>query len=72
MLKNKEERKQMAMTAINTLKNGIENESISLIINAFEFTNDSTFSWLDLDDLFIEWNALCEDANDILNKIYEY
>lgn len=56
----------VAESAIKLLKDGIANSNKSKILEAYAIVEHESFSWDDLDVLFMEWDELTEEANDIL------
>jgi len=66
-MKTKQQRTQIAESAIFLLKDGIANNSKSKIKVAYELIEeDEQFDWDDLDVLYMEWEELVELANDII------
>lgn len=63
-MKTKQQRTQIAESAICVLKDGIANNSKSKIKVAYELIEeDEQFDWDDLDVLYMEWEELVEQAN---------
>lgn len=70
MLKNKTNREEIAKYAIEALNLGIELGSKFRIEKALSIVDDKEFSWVDLDELYLEWVSLLNDADDILLEDY--
>lgn len=56
-----------AESAIRLLRQGIENGSNVMILEAYGQVEHEYFSWDGLDVLFMEWTELVGEGNDILN-----
>ncbi len=65
-MKSQSERATLAGGAIELLKKGIANESKSMILNAYSAIETDTFCWDNLEVMFMEWDELVNEANEIL------
>ena len=57
---------QIAENAIALLRLGIDEESRNKCLVAYDMVEDSDFSWDNLDVLFMEWDDLVDEANNII------
>jgi hypothetical protein len=64
-IRSKQERESIAKSAIKLLSEGLKTSDRNKIDESFRLTSDSTFSWIDLDFMYLEWVDLCDHANDI-------
>lgn len=56
-----------AESALNLLKLGINNANKRMILDAYNLIeDDKSFSWNGLEVIFMEWDKLVSEANDIL------
>lgn len=66
--KNTQQRTSIAESAISLLEDGISSGNKTKIISAYNIIeDDDTFSWDGLEVLFMEWNDLVDEANEILD-----
>lgn len=66
--KNTQQRTSIAESAISLLEDGISSGNKTKIISAYNIIEeDDTFSWDGLGVLFMEWNDLVDEANEILD-----
>ena len=66
--KNTQQRTSIAESAISLLEDGISSGNKTKIISAYNIIEeDDTFSWDGLEVLFMEWNDLVDEANEILD-----
>ncbi|WP_157494127.1 hypothetical protein [Fulvivirga imtechensis] len=65
-MRTKAHRGQVAESAITLLRTGISKVNKHLILGAYEIVEADDFSWDDLDALYLEWEDLVDEANDIL------
>lgn len=56
----------IAESAINLLKQGIANQNKNMILQSYQAIEHESFSWDGLDVLFMEWDELVNESNDIL------
>ena len=65
--KNTQQRTSIAESAISLLEDGISSGNKTKIISAYNIIEeDDTFSWDGLGVLFMEWNDLVDEANEII------
>jgi len=65
--KNTQQRTSIAESAISLLEDGISSGNKTKIISAYNIIeDDDTFSWDGLEVLFMEWNDLVDEANEII------
>jgi len=66
--KNTQQRTSIAESAISLLEDGINSGNKAKIISAYNIIDDDdTFSWDGLEVIFMEWNDLVDEANEILD-----
>lgn len=65
-MNNLKQRKLTAISAIEQLRIGIEREHKPTILEAYDLVEDENFSWNGLDVIFMEWDDLVSEANDII------
>ena len=65
-MKSKKERTGIAESAIDKLKIGIERTHKPTILEAYSMVEDEDFSWNDLDVIFMQWDSLVDEANEIV------
>lgn len=66
-MKTQQERTQLAESAIRLLKDGINSDNKNKILAAYSSLEN--FNWRDLDVIFMEWEELVDEANQILNEM---
>lgn len=65
--KNTQQRTSIAESVISLLEDGISSGNKTKIISAYNIIeDDDTFSWDGLEVLFMEWNDLVDEANEII------
>lgn len=57
---------RIAESAVKLLRDGIHTRNKSKILSAYEAINHDSFDWDGLDVLFMEWDELIDEANEIL------
>lgn len=67
-MKTQQERTQLAESAINLLKDGINSDNKTKILAAYSSLEN--FNWKDLDVIYMEWEELMDEANKILKELY--
>ena len=68
-MKNKQERYLIAHSAVTLLRDGVNSDSKTKILAAYNAIEDETFSWNGLDVIYMEWEELMDEANQILNEM---
>jgi hypothetical protein len=69
-MKNKQERTQLAESALKLLRDGVNSDNKTKILNAYSLIeDDENFDWKDLDVIYMEWEDLVDEANQILNEL---
>ena len=69
-MKNKQERYLIAHSAVTLLRDGVNSDNKTKILAAYDaIENDENFNWDDLDVIYMEWEELVDQGNDILNNL---
>jgi len=66
---NKQDRTMIAESAINLLKDGINSDNKTKILAAYDMVENETFYWDGLDVIYMEWEELIDEANQILKEL---
>jgi hypothetical protein len=56
----------LAASAIDKLREGIKTKHKATIIEAYNMIEIDNFSWEEIDTMYLEWDNLIDDANDII------
>lgn len=66
-MKPQDQRTKQAEAALELLKEGVHQESKTMVLSAINsIDEDKEFTWDDLDLLFSEWDEVIDEALDIL------
>lgn len=66
-MKTLKERTIIAENAINSLRNAIEMGKKQMVLDAYSIVeDDDDFTWDGLDVLFLEWDELADQGNEII------
>jgi hypothetical protein len=57
-----------AESALNLLRDGVTSDNKTKILEAYNIIEAEDFSWDNLEVIFMEWDDLIEEANNILNS----
>jgi hypothetical protein len=69
-MKNKQERYLIAHSAVTLLRDGVNQDNKTKILAAYNaIEEDKSFSWDGLDVIYMEWEELMDEANQILNEM---
>lgn len=63
---NYKNKTQIAESAVKLLRDGIKHNNKSKIMAAYEAVEHDDFNWDGLEVLFVEWDELVDEANEIL------
>lgn len=67
-MKTREQKTMLAESAIFLLREGILTDNKQKILSAYDIIeSDETFNWDGLDVIYMEWEELVDQGNEILN-----
>ena len=69
-MKTKQQRYMIADAAINLLRDGVNSDSKTKILAAYDIIDeDENFSWDGLEVCYMEWEELVDEATEILKEL---